>query len=411
MTFSKIAIGGLFASAQILAAGGAGSLDPTFGRAGKEIVMSSLTPVAALAQRNGRLVVGGNAGVGGGGPVEVARLLDDGRLDAHFGDRGIVSLDMSTATSLALQNDGKIIVAGGSASGNHAELVRLTPDGKFDASFGNGGSVAFDYVADSSNEALVVAAAPNGKIVAGGFGLSPTNDVNLTSIARFHSDGRIDATFGTNGVVAMDLVGGVTAIGLQTDDKILVCGGFITPAKSLVVRFLKDGRLDSSDAGGTLLDVAHTGSQTAGGTNAFQLDGKLVQWTTTENANGRRHYVKIRRLLRNNSPDPSFAVQPFAFGTPLRNVPLDVEIAGDGKLLVAGAASSDRDGAAIGLARLTTGGMLDPSFGTAGRVVTQFPGSAEATALAIEPDGKIVSAGLDVVGSATSLSLARYLAK
>jgi uncharacterized delta-60 repeat protein len=370
----------------------------------------ALQPSVALVERDGRIVVTGSFGAGPG-QVGVVRLLPNGRLDTSFGAGGVVTLQMFAANSLALTPDQKILVSGGSASGAHAEIVRLNADGSPDAAFGSAGVVDFDYVANSSNQALVVIAAAGGTIVAGGFGLATNGDEYLTSLARILPNGSLDATFGTNGVVAIDLVGGVTAIGLQSDGKILVCGGFISPVKSLVARFLRDGKLDRSDAGGSLSLVAHTGSGTFGGTNAFQPDGKLVQWTTAQNPGGNHHFVKIVRLLRDNSLDPSFTSREFAFDSPDYNSPTDVTFAADGALLASGAGSSGPDRTGFGLARLRKGGTLDPTFGHAGRVATFFSGSDESTALAVQRDGRIVSAGVDVTGSTTSLVLARYLAK
>jgi uncharacterized delta-60 repeat protein len=288
-------------------------------------------------------------------------------------------------------------------------LVRLRTDGTLDPSFGNNGIVVFDYVADSSNEALVSLEEPDGKLIVGGFGLALSSDDFLTSVARFQPSGNLDTSFGTNGVSAVDAVGGVTAMGLQSDGKILVCGGFITSATSLVMRFLRNGDLDKDDAGGTLVRVAHAGSLTLGTTNAFQLDGKLVQWHSVAGRNG--NYVRIVRLLRDNTPDPQFVSRQFAFGSPTNNMPNDVEVAPDGKLLVGGAAATKDGRAVFGLARLLPGGALDAGFGQTGRVLTAFGNAAVVTALAIAPDGKLVSAGVNAHGSSTELVIARYLTR
>jgi uncharacterized delta-60 repeat protein len=388
----------------------AGSVDPSFGSGGKVVIPIPLLPTAALVQPDGRILVAGNLGAGPG-QIAVVRLLPSGRLDRSFGGGGVGVFSMFAANSLTLQPDGKMIVAGTAASGHDAELVRIRKDGKLDTVFGNNGVVVFDYVANSSNGALVVVVAPDGKLVAGGFGLATTSDAYLTSLARFKPDGSPDTTFGTNGGVAVDLVGGVTAVGLQSDGKVLTCGGFITSATSLVVRFLQNGTVDRSNAGGSLVSVAHTGSGTFGGTNEFQLDGKLVQWTTVTSPSGNRHSVKILRRLRDNTPDPSFTSVSFAFKSPAFNTPSDVEIAPDGALLVTGAGSTGPADTVFGLARLLPGGELDGSFGRAGRVVTRFSGSDKSTALAFQSDGKIVLAGVTTHGSASALALARYLGK
>lgn len=383
-----------------------GSLDGTFGSGGIATVSSGMEPIAAAVDASGNVVVAGNVGPAPG-EVQAVRLLPDGTLDSAFGSGGIVSLSMWDVASLTLLPGGKILLGGIAAAGSDAELVQLRTDGTPDPSFGNAGAVRFDYVANSSNSVLAVAPQADGSLIAGGFGLATSNDDYLTSLARVSAKGVLDTSFGTNGVVAMKLVGGVTALGLQADGKILVCGGFISPRKRLIVRFLENGTLDKNDAGGTLVTVAHTGSLTFGGTNAFALDGKLLQWTSLRTDKGA--YVRVVRRLRDYSNDPSFRAVRFAFGSPLVDRPEDVEIAGDGKLLVGGQ-GAHAGNADFGLARLSAGGPLDDAFGRRGRVVTALPGQADLTALAIQGDGKIVAAGVVTAGgSQTTLAVARYL--
>ena len=387
---------------------GAGSLDGSFGRKGKATVSLALQPVAAAVAADGRIVIAGNVG-SGFGRIAAVRLLTDGTVDSSFGSHGIASASMSSVASLTLLSNGKVLLGGIAPSGNDAELLQLSAAGTPDTSFGSAGVVRFDYVVNSSNAVLAVVPQPDGKIVAGGFGLATNSDDYLTSLARFDSRGNADPSFGNNGIVSFDLVGGVTALGLQSDGKILVCGGFITAATSLVVRFLRDGKLDQSDGGGTPIAVAHTGSLTFGGTNAFQLDGKLVQWRRVQRHGGTRYYIQIVRRLRDYSLDPAFQSITFAFGTSKIDQPNDVDIAPDGKLLVGGQGAL-RGQAVFGLARLTPSGPLDGTFGQRGRVVTDFTRGANATALALQPDGKIVLAGVaHASGSNYVLAVARYL--
>ena len=385
----------------------AGSLDRTFGHDGKAIFTLALNPIATVVQADGRIVIAGDVG-SAPGQVAVARLLPNGKLDQTFGSGGTRNVNMWNVASLTLLGNGDILLGGIASTGKDAALVRILPGGTLDSSFGNGGAVQFDYVANSSNGVLAAVAQPDGSVVAGGFGLATNSDVYLTSLARFDASGKADPNFGTNGVVALDLVGGVTALGLQSDGKILVCGGFITPATSLVVRFLHNGMLDRTDTGGALVAVAHTGSLTFGGTNEFQLDGKLVQWKSVVGKGG-GHYVKIVRLLRDNKPDRTFKSLLFAFASPAFGQANDVEIASDGSLLAGG--GGDRSGYEVfGLARLRATGPLDRAFGRDGRVTTSFGSGAEVTALALQADGRIIAAGtVSSGGSQSQLAVARYL--
>ncbi len=384
----------------------AGMLDPSFGNAGRVTIASGLTPSVALVQPDERTVVAGPSGVD---QASVVRVLPTGALDSTFGSGGSVTLSLFSLTSLARQSDGKLLVAGAATDGHNAELVRLNSDGSLDDSFGTDGVLRFAFVQNSSNVALVTLEQSDGLILAAGFGIAVDSDVYLTSLARFHPDGSADPTFGSGGIVALDLVGGATAFGLQADGKILVCGGFVTSAEQLVVRFTRSGQLDGTYRGGGLIAAAHTGGQPLG-QNAFQLDGKLVQWATMQDRFGTKRDVQVKRSLRDMHPDPQFHRPLFHFGAPQspESAPEDVELQNDGKLLVGGF-TVDRSGNGIfGLARLDPGGTFDAGFGQQGRVVTGFANPAAMLTLALQPDGNIIAAGRETVGSAGSLVLARY---
>jgi uncharacterized delta-60 repeat protein len=387
---------------------GAGSLDPRFGKHGRVLVAIDSTPVAAATTNDSRIVILGNSGTPGS--ADVVRLLRNGRLDESFGNEGVVALHMFAAYSLTVAPGGELIVGGVAPDQTHAELIRLRADGTLDSSFGSDGVVDFDYTAGTSNGTFVTILQPDGNLVAGGFALSLGSDVELTSLARFDSRGNLDATFGSGGIVSVNLVGAVTAIGLQSNGDILVCGGPLDPSASLLVRFLPDGTVDQNDEGGRLKRFAHTGSLTFEGSNAFDSRGRLLRWASASESSAQ--YVSVVRLLRNEMPDPHFDGKPFAFGSTDVNVPRDVELAQDGTMLIAGEGSSSTGKRVFGVARLLRGGTLDPSFGKDGRVITPLEYAAQATALAIEPDGKIVVAGVAIDNhAATSLAVTRYLAK
>jgi uncharacterized delta-60 repeat protein len=387
---------------------GAGALDLSFGNHGRVVTSLGSVPVAALTMPDARIVV--LADPDSGGSAQVIRLLRNGKIDAGFGSGGVVTLHMYAAYAVTAAPGGKLLVGGIAPDEQHAELIRLQPNGSLDATFGGNGTVQFEYLAGTSNGVFVMLLQPDGEIVAGGFAASTASDVELTALARVDSSGNPDPSFGTDGVVAVKLVGGVTAMALQSNGDILVCGGPFDPSSSLLARFLPNGTQDHNDKGGTLTNAAHTGSLTFAGSNEFDQQGRLLQWSAQSKAH--KEEAVVTRLLRNQSRDPHFQSKPFAFRAPVGNVPRDVAIAIDGRVLVAGEASRHSGVRLFGVARLLAGGTLDPSFGEGGRVVTPFGSGAEATAIALAPDGKIILAGVATGGgSAASLAVARYLAK
>src|SRR4029079_12955967 len=148
----------------------------------------------------------------------VARYNPDGTLDRTFGSRGRVKTDFpglaAVASSVVIQPDGKIVVAGGAfplfTFLGDFKIVRYNPDGSLDESFGSGGIVTTSFPGQGSY-AFSVALQPDGKIIAAG-----TDFVNFSSeddsdtdfaLERYNPDGTPDSTFGNGGQVTTDFDG------------------------------------------------------------------------------------------------------------------------------------------------------------------------------------------------------------
>ena len=271
---------------------GTGALDPTFGSGGTVTThfgTCSDQANALVLQPDGKLVA---AGYTSSGPsiigtcaadLALVRYDVDGSLDATFGSGGIVTTDLGTdadeARALVLQPDGKLVVAASTfvAGREVFALVRYADDGALDASFGVGGIVTTDFVGPPrAAHALVLQ--PDGKLVVAGERRAPqTNDI---AIARYDSDGTIDASFGTGGVAATNLEGDFEtglAVVRQADGKLVVAGQRSdgTVADFVLVRFDANGVLDADFAGGgSLTDFG--GGPDAALALAAQPDGKLV---------------------------------------------------------------------------------------------------------------------------------------
>ena len=145
----------------------AGDLDTTFGSAGKVTanVVSGSSDIgyAVAAQSDGKIVVAGSSN----GNIFVARYLSDGSLDPTFGTNGIVTTDLGGtdyAYGVAIQSDGKIVVAG--QTGTDFALVRYNTDGSLDTTFGSNGWTTTDF--GGTDCAYGVAMQSDGKIVVAG---------------------------------------------------------------------------------------------------------------------------------------------------------------------------------------------------------------------------------------------------
>jgi uncharacterized delta-60 repeat protein len=225
------------------------------------------------------LLAGGN-----NGNFAVGRLKSDGTVDTTFGNGGLaeaVGMSISLGgSSLALQTDGKILEGGGVSA--CFGVVRYTPDGILDTTFGNGGLVITPFPDLSVGGVTNLALQTDGKIVAAG-----TDSSGNIVLARYNADGTLDTTFGSGGRVASKihsdhLTRGVLAI--DADGKIVAVGND-GDVHILLARFTKDGIPDptfgvnhdgqvTSDVRSTLNSMGFVDSQVV--SLARQADGKIV---------------------------------------------------------------------------------------------------------------------------------------
>ena len=216
-----------------------GSLDTSFGTGGGKVTTDFGSGIdvawAVAVQPDGKIVAAGYA-FATGHPylIALARYNADGSLDTSFGSGGRVTTAISDRYDLAfamtLQPDGKIVVVGetrgSTATKYDAAVVRYTPAGALDTTFGSGGKVTTAYATDNDGfEAVAVQL--NGKIVAGGWTKQGTPPLYKVSLARYNPNGSLDTTFGVGGKV-VTVWGGhddyITGIALQADGKIVGVG-------------------------------------------------------------------------------------------------------------------------------------------------------------------------------------------
>ncbi|WMX12038.1 T9SS type A sorting domain-containing protein [Aureispira sp. CCB-E] len=185
----------------------AGSLDPSFGIGGKVVtsITNGLDQAHGVAiQTNGKIVVAGNSSsLITGKDFVCARYNTNGTLDSTFGNGGIVTTDLQigsedVAYDLVIQTNGKIILAGSSDNGTKkdAALVRYNTNGSIDSTFGTNGIVISTFVSNQQDEIKVVKIhALTGNIIVGGNTEISSNEAKPI-VARYLSTGNLDLTFG-----------------------------------------------------------------------------------------------------------------------------------------------------------------------------------------------------------------------
>ena len=263
-----------------------GSFDPGFGVDGKVItdLGGGDVAIAMARQDDGKLVVGGRVGTGGGiFDFALVRYMPDGTIDTSFGSGGVTTVHVGTAQSsghaIAILPDGKIVLAGYTYIGNYDfALLRFDADGWLDPSFGAGGVVTTDYNG-RQNQAYDLVAQPDGKLVVGGYVTtgSPPNTLPTFALARYLANGALDTSFGSAGFALTPtaaIVGQANALVLQPDGK-LVLSGSAGNALIGLARFLPNGALDAGfGSGGIKTTNVPIGAYYP--ILARQDDGKLV---------------------------------------------------------------------------------------------------------------------------------------
>jgi uncharacterized delta-60 repeat protein len=395
--------------------GTSGTLDLGFGDQGHVLTLFGGKNSAMVVQGDGKIVMAGGGQTG----FFVARYLADGQLDPDFGSQGLVTTTVSNreqrARAVALQSDGKLVVAGDNRPGLPNDdfdftLVRYLTDGSPDPSFGDGGIVTATGVI---GQAFTIAIQPDGKLVVAGDVPSATDPADLR-VARFKTDGKVDTDFGTLGMVTVDVAHAnncATNVIIAPDGKIIVSGDPIGSegAPTTVMRLAATGDLDDSFGDHGTLAISMPGLRVGDGL-ALQADGKLVLVGHLETAVSPMTLPRfaVMRLLSGGGPDESFGDHGLVvtgFKTEGDQAHA-VTIQPDGKLLVAG--EVDRRNSAFGLARYDASGALDPGFGVGGKLffeIDSFNDGAESVAIA--PDGSIVLGGFAATVSRTGYGVAR----
>jgi uncharacterized delta-60 repeat protein len=272
-----------------------------------------------------------------------------------------------------------------------------------DPAFGTRGYVSTSLDRNSFDRFGEILLQPDGKIVAGGT-RSPYSSSGSSVIVRYLANGLLDPEF-NSGIPLVLPVGNVTGLLLQSDNKIVAAGvtynGSATASDFHLLRLEPNGELDKSfgsNGGIVFFDFSQTNDQAFGA--VLQPDGKIVLVGST--AVGNRSDFAFARFKADGQLDTSFGTNgkvtrsiEYSYDEYLR----DVTLQPDGKIVAAGYMDNggNRD---IAVLRLNSDGTSDLSFGTDGLFIASQTITDTATAVHIQPDGKILVTGFAMNGAA-----------
>ena len=400
-----------------------GALDMNFNATGRVIMpigagddrVNAVTYSAA-----GGYAIAGSASNGSNDDIAVGRITVTGLTDTGFDNDGKRTDDVGFregfAGGLVIQPDGKILVGGYSGTDDNDwdfAVARFNPNGSFDTSFDADGRATADF-GGSADDGKAIALQPDGKVIVAGSRYDASAQAWDFAVARFNSDGSPDLSFNGHGRVIVP-VGASSdegaAVAVQADGKIIVGGTVKITATNTdfgVVRLTSTGTLDNSfGTGGKAVFPVGLGNDTVVGMG-MQADGKVVIAGRVHN--GTNLDFGVARLTTGGIVDNtfgSFGRQVTPIGT-LDDYTLGMGVQPDGKVLVGGYKLNNPTSGDMVIVRYTAGGIPDTSFDNDGIVTTSIGlVVAAATSFAVQPDGKILAGGLAVIGQQIDYAVVR----
>jgi uncharacterized delta-60 repeat protein len=387
-----------------------GGLDPSFGDHGvvaTELPGEQLAPTAIARDVDGRIVVGGFLAHDGlGGDLVALRYLPSGALDPTFGAGGVARVHLSQpmqVTAMALQPDGKIVLAGSQTTSGSSQtasaVARLDANGALDTGFAGGGLATIDFAQFSADSFDDVVVQPDGKILAVGSDRNPgSHNEEAPTVARYEANGTPDGTFMGHGFGLLGNTGNLAgAVAVEPRGDALV----VTSANA-----------GSGAEPGSVLEAVRFGFGPVP-----EQQSPLYRWGV-ELASSRAYTLADGLAVRGDgrfvvtgtrTPGDSSAGDVFVFSVDSRNltriasrlVDIDgrdddaaaVAVDGAGSAIV-GRTTSDDPASSWQLALVRYRGAklrLDRSFGRNGLALTDLGGRVRLEDIALQPDGKILA--------------------
>lgn len=388
-----------------------GSIDNSFGMNGKVIIdENGRNPNSAYdvkLQRDGKIVIIGDANAGSSNEILLMRFNSNGTLDNTFGINGIIRprfTSNETGIALDFQNDNKIIIC---ANNNNGQTIvaRFNLDGTIDNTFDTDGYVSV-RVESNNTSGRDIKVLSNGKIAVTGFAIRDSRELMATFILK--PDGSFDNSFSLDGQIISDISNAAevtscsgTTIMEQSDSKILIQGTYesngppVTGAVA-IIRLNQDGTYDDTfDGDGVLLSNLALGRIRLG--KAFmQQNGKILAVGSVWTDAGFPNYLVVK-FNNDGSLDNSFGINGISSinnVSHLYGTAKTFTVQSDGKVVSAIPKYFNGDYIDFHIIRQNPDGGMDNDFGVNGIVQSSLgDGNTFAADIVKQPDNKIVIGG------------------
>jgi uncharacterized delta-60 repeat protein len=354
--------------------------------------------------------------------IEVTLFKNDGTLDPEFGTGGVYRYHLGYETgayACYVKEDGNILVAGYSMDdfgGFEMVLLQLTAKGVLDPAFGNGGVARYDY-GPGEDMPYGMAVQEDGMILLAGTIRDEAYNL-VPAIVRFTPEGILDTTFGNNGLAVIPVAfaeNEFAAVQVQKDGRIVAAGHIgndLTWFSLLMARFEADGSLDTTFADNGILNLNLGNVDDEFFDLRITSAGNIVATGFTTSQGDYNFHLLVMQFDQDGVPTPYFGNEGLViWGETSYNVGYAMEVLADDKIVIAGSSGDKAPGDSDwGIWKLNADGTLDPSFGNGGLVTTdggqQFD---EALGITVQDDGKLVAAGKFRINDNINFAVARYL--
>ncbi len=390
----------------------AGALDTTFGGSGRidiKLAAGNVDQAITLVNYPGRRYLAlGRCNVSGGYIPCLARFNDDGSPDASFATAGklvtqLVAGHMMQSSAVAVQPDGKIVVAGTCTPTGGLQVpchLRLNANGQIDSAYGSAGSVVATVANNVSSTGDGIAVQSDGKIVVGGTCFDATT--RGFCAWRYLATGAIDSAYGTAGNARVNIVANnfsVVAMVLQPDNSAVLaayCDFGASQANTCLVRVTASGVRDTAFVGGSGVPMlphhAASNAYEAVSAIALQADGRIVMVGNCVLIS--TSHTCAARVTTAGTLDASFGggwvvVNHATLGADSAGT--GVAVQRDGKIAVASACIGR---IRVCTLRLNSDGSLDGGYGTGGVMGVATSGFAtEVAGALLDADERLLVAG------------------
>ncbi len=391
-----------------------GTLDNSFGTSGKiqEIFSNPFSTAHAVAiQSDGKIVVAGFTYQNLASDFALVRYNTNGTVDNTFGTSGKVETHIDVydyAKGIVIQSDGKIVLGGTVYNGSDYDfgLVRYTADGVLDNTFGTAGITTL-AIGPENDELNGLALTSSDEIIAVGYSKNIGGQKDF-AVAKFSADGILDNTFGTSGIATAIFDNEdeeAMSVAVQSDGKIVVVGSAIVNESFVYTDHFAVTRYNADGtadvAFGEKLEDANEGRAYA---VTIQSDQKIL-------VGGYANDMDVSYLLRYETDGTLELSTSQSFMEGEESI-YSIQVQDDGKIVAVGYGNSLTGNSDFLILRYDENGDIDNTFGTNGAVITTFDIYNDfARGVAIESGGKIVVVGNTLnsgSGNSSDFAIARY---